>query len=159
MKYLSLFFFLFHSLNSLPYYKTPRIDIAPGHLCSVEDRHFQKYRYEEQIPYCKRRVSANQKKRICALYGVHTQEERRKSYTVDHIIPLSIGGSNNDKNLWCQHKDIHSGDFEFEVYLQMKRGKIRQAEALLQVLSYKYNPKTQFLLPLESDFLEEPQEL
>ena len=86
------------SNNTFSYAKTPKIDISPGELCTIEDKDFSYLRYTEKIPYCKRNVSTRTKNEVCALYDVFD----RKKYTVDHIIPLSLGGSNSKKNLWCQ---------------------------------------------------------
>lgn len=121
---------------ALSYPKVPKISIAPGHLCSQLSNDFKELRYKERIPYCKRRVSKRKKDQICLLYDI----ENRKEYTVDHIIPLSIGGSNSDLNLWCQHKKIHTGRMESFLYYQLKKGNIRQVEAIVEVLRRKHDP-------------------
>ena len=137
MKYfLILFLCLFAAETAFSYAKTPHINLAPGHLCSVNDKDFSRYRYAENIPYCKRYVTTKRKDKICALYGVTSREERQKFYTVDHIIPLSLVGSNNDKNLWCQHKKIYTGHIEYWLYKKMEDGEIRHAPALLYILSH-----------------------
>jgi len=118
------------------YPKTPNLDIATGHLCTSIDKDFDGYRYPGHIAHCRRSVTTNRKNKICAKYGV----KDRRNYTVDHIIPLSVGGSNSDWNLWCQHRAIYSANLEYWLYEQVKGDKMTQAEAVVYILGYKYNP-------------------
>jgi len=137
MKNLLILLFLFFcsfSLHAFPV--TPRVDLAPGHLCSLTNKDFKELRYREQIPYCKRHVTKKTKIAICKIYGITD----RKGYTVDHIIPLSLGGDNSMQNLWCQSKKIWSARLEFFFYTQVKNGDMRQVEAVVRLLGYKYNP-------------------
>lgn len=138
---LSLFLLLSFPVHSAKFVKTPYIDINPGHICTPQDKDFDRYRYNENMPYCKRNVSTRTKNELCKTYGVKTQEERRKDYTVDHIIPLSLGGSNNIKNLWCQYRGIYTGYIEFDYYRKVSGGDMRQAEAVAALLIHKHNPK------------------
>jgi hypothetical protein len=140
---------------SMSYVKVPHIDLAPGHLCTPKDKDFVRYRYAENIPYCKRNVTPKRKDKICALYGVTSRKERRTKYTVDHIIPLSMGGSNHDKNLWCQHRGIYTGHLEYWLYEKLRDGEIRQAEAMLYILSHKHNPKGKDHIPYPPEEEEE----
>lgn len=130
-------FLVSFSVQSFP--KIPEIWNNPGHLCSVKDKDFDRHRYPERIPYCRRNVSTSSKDKICKDYGVNS----RKNYTVDHIIPLSIGGSNSFENLWCQHKNINSSRIEFEIFLKVRDGEMSQAEAVHFIMKYKFNPRIQ----------------
>lgn len=105
-----------------------------GHFCSELDPDFDGFRYEEQIPHCKRNVSTERKVDICLRDGV----EDRTEYTVDHIIPLSLGGSNADENLWCQHHSDAVTHIEYQAYLQLKDGELTQQEAVNKVLTAKF---------------------
>jgi hypothetical protein len=138
------------STQALSFPKIPDIKIAPGHLCSVKDSDFERFRYKEQIPYCTRNVSIARKDKICSYYGVSV-EERRKNYTVDHIIPLSLGGSNSDKNLWCQHRAIYTGHLEYWLYKKIESGKINQKDSISYILDHKFNPEGKDHIPLPPD--------
>ena len=127
---------LLFSVFAWGYPKTPNINVAPGSLCTAEDKDFEGYRYDERIPYCKRNVSYARKDAICKLYGIYD----RTGYTIDHIIPLSAGGSNHDRNLWCQSRSIYTGHIEYWVYKQLRDGKMIQAEAVRYILAHKFNP-------------------
>ena len=106
-----------------------------GHLCTPEDKDFTEFRYNEQIAYCSRNVSSKYKDYICRRDGVND----RTDFTVDHIIPLAIGGSNHPSNLWCQHKSIAVTKLERKVYWQLRKGYIRQAEAIKKILDAKFH--------------------
>ncbi len=125
---------------AFPYAKTPKIDIAPGHICTKTDKDFDRLRYDESMAYCKRNVAVKTKDKVCAADGV-SGEERRKYYTVDHIIPLSAGGSNDIRNLWCQNKRIYTGNVEYWYYKQLRDGKMKQAEVVRAMMAMKFNPK------------------
>ena len=131
------------SLNLHAYPKIPRVQDNPGHLCSVNDRDFERFRYGEQIPYCRRNVSSKTKEAICKSYGV----TNRKNYTVDHIIPLSLGGSNDWKNLWCQSKKIHTGSLEYYYYEKVSEGSMTQAEAVHALIQWKFDPEGKDHIP------------
>ena len=133
MKFILLFLL---SVNVFGYAKTPMIWIAAGDLCNEKDKDFDGYRYADHVAHCKRKVSRKVKVKVCALYGVTD----RKGYTVDHIIPLALGGSNKETNLWCQSRKIYSANLEFYYYRQLLKGKIRQAEAIHAIMAYKFNP-------------------
>jgi hypothetical protein len=45
-----------------------------------------------------RKVSAKTKAKVYAAYKVPKKD--RSKYTIDHLIPLSLGGNNSTKNLW-----------------------------------------------------------
>lgn len=145
---------LLTSLSSFSYPRTPNLQIAPGHLCQKRDKDFDRLRYKEKIPYCRRNVSKKRKDAICAKYGVFD----RANYTVDHIIPLSMGGSNHNKNLWCQHRKIYTGELEFWLYRNLELGRMRQAETLLSILSHKYNPRGKDRLPRVPSILVSQEE-
>jgi 5-methylcytosine-specific restriction endonuclease McrA len=112
--------------------------IPPSHgsLCTFDDPDYDEARYEEEIPHCRRNVSTARKKRICLRDGGITD---RSDFTVDHIIPLSLGGSNHDDNLWCQHRSLAVTDVEYESYLLLRNGELTQEEAIGMVLEEKFN--------------------
>lgn len=119
---------------------TPNPEISPGAICTTRDSHFREYRYPERIVYCKRSVSKRLKADIYETYGI--PKHCRKHYTIDHIIPLSIGGNNRVENLWPEHKAVKQTrkDLEYDVYLALKDGAISQEYAINRILEEKFNP-------------------
>lgn len=110
---------------------------TPGFLCTTNDPNFQEYRYPEKIPYCVRNVGMAEKRQVAAAYGV--SEADFSQYEFDHFIPLSIGGSDDPRNLFPQRLDAaHEKDgLEMHLYSQMAAGKILQAEAVAQIRAWK----------------------
>lgn len=110
---------------------------TPGHLCQTADLDFIEYRYAEAIPYCKRKVSTSKKRRIYEFYGI--PEECRHRYTIDHMIPLAIGGSNHEQNLWPEHVLVKATRpaLETQLYWALRKGTLTQDEALDIVIRAK----------------------
>lgn len=120
---------------------TPDPVATPGSTCTANASDFEEYRYEEQIPYCHRNVSTKLKKEIYEFYNIEVSE--RKNYTIDHLIPLSIGGDNEEHNLWPEHKEVKAlrPDLEWKLYVYLRDGKIRQKVAIERILKAKFNPE------------------
>jgi len=118
-------FFLFLYLTIPP---------VPGSFCTDQNPDFDGYRYQESIPHCKRHVTTSRKIAVCRRDGV----EDRSEFTVDHIIPLSIGGSNADDNLWCQHKSLAVTGLEYKAFQALSKSEATQKEAVDMVLSVKF---------------------
>lgn len=117
----------------------PDYSFTPGHLCTPSDPNFQEYRYDEHIPYCARVVTHAMKAEIAAHYGV--PETDWSGYEFDHLIPLAIGGDSSIDNLWPQpHGDPDGSQgkdrLEQQLYLQMKAGSLKQAEAVRQIYAW-----------------------
>ncbi len=119
---------------------TPDPELTSGDFCTPEDRDFMEYRYEERVPTCFRAVSRHVKKRIYEAYGI--PEKCRSQYTVDHFIPLFMGGSNHPQNLWPEHVDIKATrqNLEQQIYLQLANGTISHRSAVEAVVDAKLNP-------------------
>lgn len=113
---------------------------TPGHLCSYLDADFSEFRYDEYIPYCNRNVSEGLKNQIYKEYGIPAPN--RQYYTIDHLIPLAIGGSNSKTNLWPEPKALKAKrpNLEYDVYLQLKYGEITQERAIEVILNAKFYP-------------------
>lgn len=127
--------------------KIPERDITPGRLCNEDDPDFEEYRYDEEIPYCRREVSRSQKNRIYKKYGIPLK--CKGLYTVDHLIPLALGGDNSDENLWPEHKAIKAlrHNLEMELYQKLKNGRIKQTTAIRRIRRAKFNPPIDDLDP------------
>lgn len=137
----SLVFFTFGAANAAELYpKSPEETLTPGDLCTTPSE----YRYPEQIKYCERDVSTGAKKRVFVEYdqaGYRTRTLQRNKFKVDHYIPLCMGGSNSQKNLWPQHETVYSktDELEFELCEKMKAGRLRQRDAVQYIKEAKNN--------------------
>ena len=135
---LGLFLTLAFSLQTFSYPSTPNPEWAEGALCTRKNSDYTEDRYKEKIPYCERNVSSSMKKEIYKQYNI--PEACRNRYTIDHIIPLSIGGDNSPENLWPEHKKVKATrpHLEMDLYEELKAGKIKQKEAIEIVLHEKF---------------------
>lgn len=130
---------LIFPLMAWTYPLVPIDGMTPGEVCDVDNPDFERFRYEERIPYCKRNVSKSQKTRIYEAYNI--PEECRGRYTIDHLIPLSIGGTNSELNLWPEHVLIKAErpDLEHDTFKLLAAGEITQEEAIETILEAKRN--------------------
>lgn len=124
------------SMGEFP--KGPNARLTPGELCDRPAR----YRYPENIAYCDRDVTVDQKEQIFANYranGYRLNTSDRSSYKIDHYIPLCAGGSNNNENLWPQHISIgtQTDDLEKLGCDKMAQGKLTQAKFVLLIKKVK----------------------
>lgn len=119
---------------------TPNPDVTPGDVCTPKDHDFAGYRYKEKIAYCERDVSYEQKTAIYEEYNVPLSQRGR--YTIDHFIPLAIGGSNSPENLWPEHKAIKRTRplLEQQIYEAVAAGEMTQKEAIKIIIDAKMNP-------------------
>ncbi len=118
----------------------PDPEVTTGDLCTPHDGDFEGFRYKENVPTCYRDVSRERKHEIYETYGV--PQRCRKQYTVDHYIPLSLGGSNQPANLWPEHKDIKATrqNLEQSLYTQVRAGLVSQRQAVAVIVEAKNNP-------------------
>jgi hypothetical protein len=125
-------------ISAFPF--TPDESLTSGSLCTTHDPDFQEFRYREKIAYCKRSVSSSDKEKIYRTYGV--SQKCRKEYTIDHFIPLSVGGTNRPDNLWPEPKSIKAlrKDLEIELFKAIRDGRITQDEAIEKIRDAKFNP-------------------
>lgn len=118
----------------------PNAEKTPGDLCK-----YGRPRYSQKITYCERNVSSSTKQRIIAEYDVELGYEIRQlprgDFKIDHFIPLSIGGSNDEKNLWPQHKSVYkfTDPIESHVANLIANNRISQADAIQAVKDCKLN--------------------
>ncbi len=118
----------------------PNPEVTVGDFCDPSDQDFIGYRYEEKIPFCERNVSRHRKDQAYRAYGI--SENCRREYTVDHFVPLSMGGSNAIENLWPEHKNVKATrqNLEQELYEKLARGEMSQAAVVNQIVDAKMNP-------------------
>ncbi|WP_413561490.1 hypothetical protein [Bdellovibrio sp. HCB209] len=118
----------------------PDQNLTPGQLCSRPDSH----RYPEGIDYCERDVDGSTKRARFAAYdqlGYRTRQMNRQDFKIDHYIPLCMGGSNDVKNLWPQHKSVYEITDSLEQLLceKMAQGKLLQKDAVRIIMQAKNN--------------------
>lgn len=103
---------------------TPDQTLTPGDFCSEDDKDFKEYRYAERMPYCSRNVNSTFKKKIYREYQVDSNCRHR--YTIDHFVPLALGGNNDQKNLWPEHVLVKATRerLEQELYWEVEKGKM-----------------------------------
>lgn len=113
---------------------------TPGDFCDTRNHDFAGYRFKEKVAICRRDVSYELKQIVYAKYGI--PKACRHEYTVDHFYPLSMGGSNSEKNLWPEHVKVKLSRFNLEqdTFDQMSDGKLTQAQAFQIIQNDKLNP-------------------
>lgn len=117
----------------------PDPDKTPGVLCE----NGSSYRYPEKIRYCNRNVEKSLKDRLIREYdrefGYKIGRMDRQQFKIDHLIPLCMGGSNDEKNLWPQHQTVYeiTDPFEQKLCELMAAGKLKQAQAVEIILDLK----------------------
>lgn len=116
---------------------TPDEKQTPGDYCSDTDKDFTEYRYAEKIPYCTRNVKTNLKKKLYAIYKVPSKCENR--YTIDHLVPLALGGNNSQDNLWPEHLLVKATRqmMEEDLYQKVSKGLMKVNDAVQQILEAK----------------------
>ncbi len=132
----------FLSVNlAFSYPLTPDPEMTQGDLCTKNDPDFSRYEYQERIPYCERNVSWRRREKIYDEYNIPS--DCRHRYTIDHFIPLALGGSNADINLWPEHVLVKATRplLEQELYLELEQGKISQEEAIDIIVEEKTKEK------------------
>lgn len=135
---LSLIVLTFNSsARSNRFPRSPDLSLTPGSLCTTPSE----FRYPERIPYCEREVNSWQKELVFINYkkiGFSLSGERGQ-YKVDHFIPLCLGGSNDNSNLWPQYFTVSEKTDALEplVCEVLAKGKISQREAIDLVLEAK----------------------
>lgn len=137
--------FVFIANIGFAYPLTPSPELTQGELCSEENVDFAGYRYKEHIPYCQRNVSWVRREKIYDLYNIPSHCRHR--FTVDHFIPLALGGDNSDTNLWPEHKLVKATRpfLEQNLYLALVRGEITQSDAIQVITEEKTKANTQWM--------------
>ena len=110
---------------------------TPGSLCTATDPNFDGFRYKEKIPHCARNVSNQEKDAIATAYGLPKSEYVNVEF--DHYIPLSLGGSDAQDNIW---PEPHPGSFEKDkleeqLFQQLTKGTITQAAAIAEIKAWR----------------------
>jgi hypothetical protein len=118
------------ALDAFP--TSPQPSLTPGALCTTPNSR----RYPERIAYCERNVGDELKDQIVrkydATFGYRIGSIGRRNFKIDHYIPLCMGGSNAESNLWPQHPSVYEITDPLEPLLcnQMAKGLMTQSEAV-----------------------------
>jgi hypothetical protein len=119
--------------------QAPDLKETPGKLCNKTGT----TRYAERVSYCSRNVDSYLKVEIIKHYdvalGFQIRAMNRGDFKIDHLIPLCAGGSNDEDNLWPQHKSIYEITDPIEPLIcdRMAEGSLSQAEAVRMIIYAK----------------------
>jgi hypothetical protein len=121
--------------NNIPV--NPDIEKTPGDFCTKQDRDFKELRYQEKMAYCERNVSQWLKTKIYNAYNI--PEKCRHRYTVDHLVPLALGGNNAPENLWPEHVLVKKTRQELEIQLfwEVNKNNLKSQDAVEVLLEEK----------------------
>lgn len=131
MKKMALLYFILFlvSINADSYTLTKEM------ICSEQDKDFDGLRYREQIAHCKRNVSTRTKRQIYDSFGIGRNDQ--KKYYIDHLISLSMGGSNHRDNLFPVLDELSTTKIENQIFQWLKNGEITQQKALTLMVDIK----------------------
>ncbi len=107
------------------------------HFCTEKSSELREIRYANKVAVCNRNVSSATRNKIYNKYQI--PEGDRGNYTIDHLVPLFMGGSNEEQNLWPQHKSIGTAELEGLIFGRLSKGEISYQEALNEILNLKLN--------------------
>lgn len=125
---------LMFSMQAFSFPSKPNPALTYPDFCRQDSKDFKMIRYEN-VSICNRNVSTQTKRKVYDSYSI--PETERSEYTIDHLIPLSMGGSNEIANLWPQHKSISTSDIEFKIFQSLEKAEIMYNDAIDQVLEIK----------------------
>jgi hypothetical protein len=118
--------------NTLKFPTNPHPVLTPGAICKSSGQ----VRYPEKVSYCAREVSSQQKQVVMQKYdsqlGYQVTKMERSSFKIDHLIPLCMGGANEESNLWPQHTTVYfiTDPIEPALCNRMAQGQMRQSDAI-----------------------------
>ena len=76
----------------------PNPDLTPGAVVDVSLEEMCEPGYAARV----RSVDSSKRKRAFRMYGLSNVD--RRDYEIDHLIPVSLGGSNDIKNIWPESR-------------------------------------------------------
>lgn len=136
----ALSFSIFAQSSQLEFPYVPNDKMTPGEFCTRQNPDYLGDAYPEKIAKCERDVVYVTKQKVYDMYGV--KQSCRVNYTIDHFIPLSLGGDNSIENLWPEHKSVKAlrQNLELNLFQDLRDAKLSQAEAVRQIRQAKLNP-------------------
>jgi hypothetical protein len=109
----------------------PDPSMTPGRFCNPKNA----IKYVRNVPICKRNVSTKLRNKVFNRYGIH--HSLRHLYTIDHLFPVALSGSNSIKNLWPMPRAMERHDIEHQIINQFKSGFITHSQAVILILELK----------------------
>ena len=134
-------------INQTPSFPSTPTKRPLDSFCHEIDSDFKEYRYSEKVPYCQRNVPYRKRSEVYDIYNI--PRNQRRHYTIDHIIPLAIGGDNSLENIWPENKKIKRMRYNLEIdtYLALKKGCLNRSQASSIILNNKFD-KNLFRKPI-----------
>jgi hypothetical protein len=135
--------------------KYPNTSMTPGTVYqNITEKDVCDSGYSKRI----RNVLVLQNKSIYYAYGIKYPQPSG-AYEVDHFIPLSIGGSNDDKNLWPQPAQPLPGfrekdKVEFFLHNEICAGRISIKAAQENIRSDWYKVYQRISVPVDSSNID-----
>ena len=111
----------------------PNPKLTPGDTLPVTPADIQVKGYSAKV----RNVPGSVKREVYASYGI--AHWNKGEYEVDHLIPLSLGGSNSKKNLWPESYltdpwNAHTKDqLEYKLLTLVRAGKVDMHQAQAEI--------------------------
>lgn len=136
-----IFFMMSMAVSAVHAYPlTPFEPSSPGEFCRPGNPDYIERRYAEKIPYCFRNVASELKDQVYRNYKI--PQHCRVFFTIDHLIPLSLGGNNEIRNLWPEHKRIKATrqGLEQKLYWDLRKGRVSHSDAVGRILAEKFHP-------------------
>ncbi|MCK5883696.1 MAG: hypothetical protein KAG61_08410 [Bacteriovoracaceae bacterium] len=161
MRFFLLLFLLISSTVFATSPQAPNAQLSPGDICTTEDPDYRATYGEgpTSVVICTRKVEYSTKLQVIERYGL--KKSNRSNYKIDHIIPLSIGGSNHITNLFPIDKNFMNiyERPEWPVYQAFRNDLISSAEARQMVYQWKMNSWNEQWRTVNEDIIFELEEM
>lgn len=120
-------------LLALPQHALPNKALTPGVVRTIDEKEICAKTFRTK-PY--RKTTAAMKKHVCDEYKVKSCPAQNKM-ELDHLLPLELGGLDDEKNLWVQMApDYHLKDvLENKLKKQVCSGEVSLPEAQQCIMS------------------------
>lgn len=110
--------------------------MTPGAYCEKNGTDYIGMAYDNTVPICKRHVTNSKKVAVAKLYGIDKKDIR--FYRFDHYIPISLGGSNDIKNIWPEpiRESKKKDEIEKSAIRKLKSKQVTYKQAIQMISDY-----------------------